>query len=94
MGVPLSVCRGERDPGARWSETDWMVAQAWNYLERHTCGECGTPLTQAFDPDLERKWAADLPIRCHPCTAVARRQEAYKDQDYPHALRFPVHLRG
>ena len=93
MGLPLSVCRGDRDPGARWAETDWMLAQALTYLERHTCPECNTPLTQAYDPDLERKWQAELPIRCHPCTAIALRAKQYADSDTPQALRFPVRLR-
>lgn len=98
MGLPLSVARGITAPGGRWREADWLLAQAWSDLERHTCSGCGTPLAQALDPKLERKWRAEAPIRCHPCTVRANAERPYrehqaKDPSYvADALRFPVTL--
>ena len=80
-------------PGDRWSRTDSLLAQAWSDVERLKCPDCGTPLWLAYDPELEMKWAAELPTRCHPCTAIASRAEGYGESPHPHALRFGVALK-
>jgi len=93
MRVPLSVARGQRDPGARWTRPDWLIAQAWHELDRMICPGCGQPLFEGMDADLENAWVAELPIRCHPCTAISRKQESMENVDRPEALRWPVHRR-
>lgn len=93
MGIPLGVARGARLPSEAWTPRDWALAQAVHELDRLKCDGCGQPMWLAFDPALERKWAADLPQRCHPCTAISKRQDQYKDADHPSALRFGVRLR-
>jgi hypothetical protein len=87
------VLAGLAPQGGYWSEVDSLLAQAWSEVERMLCPDCGTPLWQAFDPALEMKWVVDLPTRCHPCTAIARRAKDYSETDHPHALRFGAHLR-
>ncbi len=86
------MARGARLPGEAWSKRDWALAQAAEQLDRSKCPSCHTPLWLAYDPKLERQWRASLPVRCHPCTAVARRQREYDEADAPEALRFPVDL--
>lgn len=93
MGIPRSVLIGEALPGSMWSEVDSLLLQAWVELSKHRCPDCGTPLWQAYDPALEMKWRADLPTRCHPCTAIAHRAKEYSETEAPHALRFGVRLR-
>ena len=92
LGLPLSVARGTRVPGDAWSPRDWALAQAAKRLDRMMCKVCGTPLWLAYDPDLEMRWRAGLPYRCHPCTAVERRSEEYRESPQPGALRFGVEL--
>ena len=92
LGVPLSVARGVRLPSEAWKPRDWALARAVHELDRLTCSGCGTPLWDAYDPALERKWRADFPTRCHPCTAIARRAKDYEESKAPGALRFGVHL--
>jgi len=82
------VAQGLRAPADGWTELDWLLAQAWDEAERMTCQGCNTPLWEAFDPALQ--WVADLPLRCNPCTTIARLSEQYTDTDAPGALRFPV----
>lgn len=90
--MPLSVLRGARLPSDPWTARDRALAQAAEQLDRSKCPGCGTPLWLAYDPALERKWKAALPIRCHPCTAIAHKQRQYDESDAPEALRFPVEL--
>lgn len=87
MGLPLSVCRGEALPGSRWGPRDWLVAQAFSYLQTHTCSSCGTPNQYAFSKELSRTWEVTT-LRCHPCAAVAKKAASYSEDKAPHTLRF------
>lgn len=93
MNLPLSVVRGKRKPGALWGPRDWLLLQALDAYERMLCPSCGHMLTEAMDPELQNEWVAPLPMRCHPCTAIDQRAEAYRESDSPNALRFAAHRR-
>lgn len=58
-----------------------------------TCGGCGGYLPETTAADADEGYVADIPIRCHRCTAVAVQVNAYRDAQHPHALRFPAHRR-
>ena len=47
-----------------------------------------------MDPELESEWHADLPLRCHSCTAVSARAKEYKDATAPEALYFTAERRA
>lgn len=92
LHIPLSVGRGTRRPSSRWSEQDWLIAQAFQEMERSTCSGCGVPMSQGMDPTLQDRWRAGLPYRCHPCTAIKTKASEYAESDVPEALRFPVQI--
>lgn len=46
-----------------------------------------------MDPETERRWIAELPVRCHACTAREKRAEEYRQTVAPGALRYPVLLK-
>lgn len=92
MGQPLSVIRGERRPGQRWTDRDALLLQALTYYEASLCSGCGQPMWLGMDPDTEGHWKAPLPTRCHPCTAIAIRMKDYEEADQASALRFSAEL--
>ena len=65
-----------------------MCALAWQQYADSLCSGCGNPRTETMDPKLESEWHADLPLRCHSCTAVSARAKEYKDATAPEALYF------
>lgn len=91
-GVPLSVFRGQRPPGARWTFKDRLIAMAVADYEADLCGGCGEPRSESMDPANERAYVAPPPLRCHACTAIEARQEKYRDAQQPRALAFTVEL--
>ena len=88
------MLRGERAPGARWSERDALLAQALTAYEEMLCSGCGNSMHETMDPDHQQDWIAPLPMRCHACTAIAARAKAYAETDFPSALRFSASLRS
>lgn len=75
------------------TEQDWLLAQALTYYESQLCDGCGQPMWLSMDPDLEFRWHAELPARCHSCTAVEVRMKDYEKADNPRALRFSSELK-
>lgn len=63
-----------------------MVALGEYRADMHVCGH---PLSETTDPASEGRWTAGLPIRCHACTAIAVRQEDYREASHPQALLWP-----
>lgn len=57
---------------------------------------CGHYLPDATAPDAEDRYEAELPIRCHACTARARAYKLAEDQgmQHPEAVLWPVKRRG
>lgn len=92
-GWPLSVARGERSRSARVAERDWMLACALTLYEASLCPGCGQPRHESMDPANEHRYHADLPLRCHACTAQVRRVKEYADQTDREALYYDVKLR-
>lgn len=92
--MPLSVLRGERAPGAKWTERDSDFALALTEYEGMLCSGCGHPVWESMDPDTQRDWEAPLPMRCHACTAIGERAKGYAKPEVPvpTALRFRAYL--
>lgn len=70
-----------------------MAALGLTEYEDGLCSGCGQPMHETMDPDNERRWLADLPIRCHACTAREKRAKEYDEATAPGALRYPVRLK-
>lgn len=47
---------------------------------------CGGLLSETTDPASENAYAVDDPTRCHRCTALAIKQDAYTKSPHPEAL--------
>lgn len=70
-----------------------MAAQALTVYEDSLCEGCGQPRSQSMAPENEYRYHADVPIRCHACTAISARAAEYADARHPRALHFDVALR-
>ena len=64
------------------------------------CGGCGGDLTETTAPENDGSpgngaYLPLLPIRCHRCTALARSEQTYREQEseFPHALMHRVEYR-
>lgn len=62
------------------------------------CRGCGGDLEETTNPDHDGtpgNWGYQplKPIRCHRCTALARSEAKYRDNEHPHALMHVVELR-
>lgn len=85
------MARGARLPSEAWTQRDWALQQAVDYLDAQTCSGCGHPRWQSMDPALERKWVAPLPSRCFACTAKSKREKQYEGDDVRHAQALYFH---
>lgn len=55
------------------------------------CGGCGDSLAETTDPANSQAYVAEVPVRCHKCTARYEQAAHYADQPRdPRALLFPV----
>lgn len=72
-------------PEPEWDDEQqgWMIALGVYRADLHTCGH---PLSETTDPANENAYTADLPTRCHACTALDVKQQEYKDAQHPGAL--------
>ena len=95
--MPLSVLRGTRLPGDRWTRHDSSLAAALTLHEASLCSGCGHSLLESASPsadpnagDRTHHYEAPLPVRCHACTAISLRTEQYDGDEVsaPRALRF------
>jgi hypothetical protein len=93
--VPLSVVRGQRLPGDRWTDHDTSMAVALTLYEGGLCHGCGHPVAESTaetadpnSPDRTHHYVAPLPTRCHACTAIGMRTPQYAEAPQPDALRF------
>lgn len=84
--------RGQRKPGARWTPTDWALAQALTQFEAMICSGCGQPMHESMDPENEGRYVAPPPSRCYACTAVHHKVADYEKADAPEALKFSAEL--
>lgn len=102
MGVPLSVMRGQRRPGRKWTDTDRVLALALQAYEDDLC-QCGQPRTYAYDSDAARRYKAHE-TTCHACAALDRasggeqrprpgvRRYVTPEAGLEHAMRHPIHV--
>jgi hypothetical protein len=60
---------------------------------RARLGPCGHYLPETTGPDAEDRYTADVPMRCHACTAVAQRAHLYRDDPHPQALLYHAERR-
>jgi hypothetical protein len=71
-----------------WDEAErgWMLALA--VVEADRCPGCGGALSETTDPDSEGSYRVPEPDRCHRCTAIAQRQDGYREAKHNHALLY------
>ena len=74
-----------------WTEEDRGWAIALLAVEADACSGCGQPLSESTAPDAEGRYEAPEPTRCHACTPLHKRQQAYADA--PSGLMFEVERR-
>lgn len=75
-----------------WNDEDRAYALALEQYEASLCSGCGEPLEETTKPEHDGAYRAELPIRCHRCTAAGVATEAYEENPQPQALMFPVVL--
>lgn len=73
-----------------WDDESRAYAVALLAYEADTCPNCRAPLHETTAAENEGRYRADLPMRCHKCTAISERSEGYRDTAHSHALLFPV----
>ena len=93
--MPLSVLRGQRAPGDRWTTHDRSLAVALTLHEATLCGGCGHPVEEASSLDADPgnrdalwHYEVEAPHRCHACTAIEQQQAEYAEAENSRALRF------
>lgn len=79
-----------REP--EWDEEQQGLILALLLVRGMTCDGCGghLPDTTAEDAD----YVADLPYRCHKCTAIAQKADEYREAPHAQALRYPTRRKG
>ncbi len=94
----------EYDPGGRlvrsvttteaeWDDTGRAAALALRAYEADLCPGCKQPLTETAAHANMGRYAADLAIRCHRCTATEIARKIYEESPQAAALLIPVGLR-
>lgn len=78
--MPLSVLRGERAPGERWTGVDAALALALTRHEDSICSGCGHPLDETTTKDADRDRSGThfyevTESTCHGCREVAKHVE-------------------
>lgn len=69
-----------------WDDDERAKVLALLDYEAQTCPGCGGFLPETTDPQMQFRYEADNPSRCHRCDALHAKQEAYKDQTRSSAL--------
>lgn len=79
-------------PESEWDDEQqaWMIALATRRADLHVCGQ---PLSESADPANEGRYEAELPVRCHACTAMEIKQQDYQQTPQPSALLWRVRRR-
>lgn len=77
-----------------WDDEQRAWMQAVVELEGKTCSGCGGFLPDTTSIDMDERYVADHPLRCHRCTAIDVRRQQVSSK--PHSVAFtvfPVHER-
>jgi len=77
-----------------WSPDDRRLALDLAQYEAECCPNCREPLSETADAKNEFRYVADLPIRCHRCTASEIATDAAQNREHPSALLIPIRLKG
>lgn len=76
-----------------WELRDVALALALQDYDADTCSGCGHQLSETTAKGNAYQYRADLPIRCHACSAAIAKASSMPDYTpQPGALRFPVTL--
>lgn len=79
--------------GPEWTEADRDAAIALANYEGDLCPGCRQPLAETAAAENEFAYIAELPIRCHRCTAADKAMKPHEDKPSPSALLIPIRLR-
>ena len=90
-GIAPSVFMG-RDTGPAWTEDDRISALSLMEYENSLCPGCKHPLEETTKPENEYRYRAEIPMRCHRCTAIAMAGDTYQDAPHASALLLSVHI--
>lgn len=77
--MPVSVIRGERKPGKKWTTVDRTFALALSVYEADLCHGCGQPMSlssgdHAHDYDIRT-------TRCMGCAELEEHRDSSKAKD-------------
>lgn len=82
---------------AEWDDEQYELMIAFALYENDVHEACGHLLSESTalaadkdNPNGEYYYEAEIPIRCHACTAAAKMQKAYGGDDFDSARLFPV----
>lgn len=64
-----------------WDEQTRELALAYDAVD--LCPRCGGPAYLCQDPELQDRWAVELPVRCHRTTALREAQKGVTEQTNP-----------
>lgn len=86
----------ETTEAPEWTQDDVNGAFSLQQYEAGLCPTCKHPMAETADPAHEFAYHAELPIRCHRCTAQERASEAYQKANNPNprSVFIPISLRG
>lgn len=78
---------------AEWDADGRGLALALTEYEAGLCPGCRHPLTETTAAANEERYVAELPVRCHRCTATDQVSARYQDSPSPGALLVPIRLK-
>lgn len=98
---PVTVSEHEYDDAGRllrtvtrrepeWDDEQRAWMDAWLLYKSGVHEACGHYLPDSTATEAEDGYVAELPIRCHACTARARAFTRYSESQHVEALLFPV----
>jgi hypothetical protein len=76
-----------------WTEEDRQYALALAQYEAECCPNCKEPLEETSKAENEFRYRAEVPIRCHRCTATEIATDEAQSRPHPAALLIPIRLR-
>lgn len=77
-----------------WTDEDRTMAMELQDYEAGLCPGCRYPMAETTAPENEFAYQAELPLRCHRCTASERAMKAHEGKEAPSALYMQIALRG
>lgn len=78
-GVPVSVLRGDRRPGKKWTGKDTSFALALTAYEADLCGGCGQPMSRTTG-DHKHDFEVQT-VTCVACDELERFKELTREPE-------------